>query len=371
MNISPRNTFRIAFKVFLVLSVGFMVGFWVYKFTIEDRDIGIVDYVSMAEAYDIDLPMPYMCFETPVLHNTLQAIESTINASKYLKYLKGEIYDKRFVEVNYEEVTLQLENYFLNAKIILFDGNVMPNKSREFTSNHIFSGVEEGLFLKCFEIKWGHKADDQSKQVKKILLTYNKTKLINDLLDSTKSTFLISIGMHYPGQFLQEIGEKTAAPISNTYAQLLLVTKGIEFLKRRNSHQRKCMEDWKNYDTAILSKDMETKQCRAPYHAIEYNLRKCNSERELRAAQTDFLGVRGKYFSKPCHRISKLDINYHGYSDPSGFGNEFKLIISYPEEIKIITQSKEIDVHALIGNIGSYIGLFLGMKINLSRFNSI
>ena len=59
---------------------------------------------------------------------------------------------------------------------------------------------------------------------------------MNDLLVNKNSRFLIFVGIHYPGQFLQEIGEKTAAPISKTYAQLYLDTKGIEFLKRRNSH---------------------------------------------------------------------------------------------------------------------------------------
>ena len=38
----------------------------------------------------------------------------------------------------------------------------------------------------------------------------------------------------------------------------------------------------------------------------------------------------------------------------------FLYAINYPEEIKIITQSKEVDGNSLIGNIGGYIGLFLG-----------
>lgn len=226
--------------------------------------------------------------------------------------------------------------------------------------SNIFSGVEEQLFLKCLEIKWNQETDKHSKKVKKIFLTYNKTKLMNDLPVNRNSQLLIFIGVHYPGQFLQEIGEKTAAPISKTYAQLYLDTKGIEFLKRRNSHKRKCMQDWRNYDNAILIKEKESKQCRTPYHGANWNMKKCNNVKELRAAKTDFLEVRKKYFPKPCNRISKADINYHGYSDLSGLGTEFKLILSYPEEIRVITQSKEIDVHALLGNIGSYIGLFLG-----------
>ena len=367
MSVSQRNSFRATFRVACVFVVTWMIGFWFYKYIIEDRDIGIVDYISIEDDDDFDLPMPYMCFETPVLINKMNSIDPSAYNSEYLRYLKGEIFDKRFKELEYEDITLKLENYFKNADIILFNGEVLSNKSREFTNKHIFSGVqvvENGIqmFLKCFEIKWNYEADKQSKRVKKILLTYNKSKLMKDLLVDTNTTFMIFIGMHYPGQFLQEIGEKTAAPMSKTYAQLILVTKGIEFLKRRNSHKRKCMQDWRNYDKSILFKEMKTKQCRAPYHGTNMHLRKCDNIQELRGAKIDFLEVREKYFPKPCHRISKADILYYGGSTINP-GPEFKLILTYPEEIKVITQSKEIDFHALLGNIGSYIGLFLGRYI--------
>ena len=65
--------------------------------------------------------------------------------------------------------------------------------------------------------------------------------------------------------------------------------------------------------------------------------------------------------SRPCRRISsfnddafKVRFIKHHFKPFLMFG------ISYPDEIKVITQSKEVDVHSLIGNIGGYIGLFLG-----------
>ena len=41
----------------------------------------------------------------------------------------------------------------------------------------------------------------------------------------------------------------------------------------------------------------------------------------------------------------------------------------FPENMKLIKQQKAIDAHALIGNIGGYIGLFLGkyeIKVRLT-----
>ena len=42
--------------------------------------------------------------------------------------------------------------------------------------------------------------------------------------------------------------------------------------------------------------------------------------------------------------------------------NNNQIDITYPEYARIITQSKDVDIHALIGNIGGYVGLFLGIN---------
>ena len=48
-----------------------------------------------------------------------------------------------------------------------------------------------------------------------------------------------------------------------------------------------------------------------------------------------------------------------------GNGYYWMLVIVQAEEIKIIQQYKEVDGHVLIGNVGGYIGLFLGKKLKL------
>ena len=40
-----------------------MVGYWIYKFAEEDRDIGVVDYKSFDEPSDIPFPVVSFCFE--------------------------------------------------------------------------------------------------------------------------------------------------------------------------------------------------------------------------------------------------------------------------------------------------------------------
>ena len=75
----------------------------------------------------------------------------------------------------------------------------------------------------------------------------------------------------------------------------------------------------------------------------------------------EYKDVRNKYYPKACVRTSKLGIHAKAMTHTKdGYVDHWNLMIIYPEEVRLITQSKEIDVHTLIGNIGAYIGLFLG-----------
>ena len=58
--------------------------------------------------------------------------------------------------------------------------------------------------------------------------------------------------------------------------------------------------------------------------------------------------------------MSKVDFQYSpakSWLAKTWFG----VGIVYPEQMKIISQSQAVDFHSLIGNIGGYIGLFLGI----------
>ena len=75
----------------------------------------------------------------------------------------------------------------------------------------------------------------------------------------------------------------------------------------------------------------------------------------------EFKNVRSKYYPKSCTRASKIAFHQQGGAHSKDeVSDHWDFSIIYPEEVRLITQSKEVDVHTLIGNIGGYIGLFLG-----------
>ena len=61
-----------------------------------------------------------------------------------------------------------------------------------------------------------------------------------------------------------------------------------------------------------------------------------------------------------CERISKMKLETSFGTDMNEQPQTWWVSITYPNEARVITQSKEVDIHALIGNIGGYLGLFMG-----------
>ena len=188
-------------------------------------------------------------------------------------------------------------------------------------------------------------------------LYYNKTSLISDGLAGPFGLELVMyLNVHHPNQFLLEVSDSRYDNLRNTEGGRYFLINNFEELRRRNSRNKRCSEDWRFYDDLVWKKHIKTKGCRAPYHGPYESYPICNTREDIKESTYDFDEVRKKYYPKACHRISKIDFDLFAAPDNGlwGFG------IEYPEEVKIITQSKEIDEHALIGNIGGYIELFLG-----------
>ena len=95
-----RKACKVLFQAACIIVVAFMVGYWFYKFEIEDRDIGVVDYVSLTDAKEIKFPIVSWCLKKPFIDEKLKATNSSITSTAYGQYLEGKIYDKSFEQVD-------------------------------------------------------------------------------------------------------------------------------------------------------------------------------------------------------------------------------------------------------------------------------
>ena len=135
----------------------------------------------------------------------------------------------------------------------------------------------------------------------------------------------------------------------------------VELLRSRNSQQRACTRHHSrlSYDTMILQEHMIQNGCIPPYLKQHEEFPTCKTQKELKDAIYDFNKIRKKYIPIACERISRI-YYVRQWSDHDQGDSTLVFSMLYPDYIRVITQSKEVDVHSLIGNIGGYVGLFLG-----------
>ena len=349
MNLLNRKTFKCCFGVVCAIVVAFMVGYWLYKYEIEDRDIGVVDYTQLKDEKDIEFPAISLCIEEPYLDEKLKAIIPEISKCEYNYYLGGEVfYNSSYEQIDYANVTVDLRLYFQSAAIRWQNGTLQINMSDSISHHEVFNGFSNN-FLKCFMISYT--IEDQ-RQIRTLTLSYDLMKLKKDW-QALDGSHVVHISAHYPGQFFLE-NEFTTINLDD-HQFLIIKFKEYEIIKRRNSRHRKCLDVTATYDNIMINQLVVERGCRVPYLKGYRSHPMCNTTKKIQDGKIDTDAQLQMNISKACQRISKIRVNV----EKSQFTN-LTLVIHFPREVKVITQSKDVDIHSLIGNIGGYLGLFLG-----------
>ena len=217
--------------------------------------------------------------------------------------------------------------------------------------------------MKCFAIRVKTK---RYHYIKRLILGYDKERLLRDLnFYLGPKGPLISYSFHYPEQFI--LGNNI--PMIPMNENRLFLIQEIELLRRRSNRKRKCFDDNVSYDTRILEKHVSSRGCRPPYLNIKSSFPFCQTMKKMKESRFEYAKTKSLDYPVDCQIISKLTVlQYGGTRFVQNSYQQLTLEIEFPEIMKIITLSKEVDIHTLVGNIGGYIGLFLG---NLKSHNHI
>ena len=238
-----------------------MVGYWFYKFQIEDRDIAVVDYEQWDET-EVDLPIVGICVVNPFLEENILKVFPEFKETTYLKHLKGDIWDDEYDTIDYAQSTLDLNDYLMSLEIFFRNGSTSQTSSLNDIFDVVFNGIyHQGVFVKCF-------AHRLQQQVKEITYAFNRTRMFAEFGDSVSPYRRVLVSFHYPGQFLLSLGNNYGI---NTSRFTHVVFDDIEFLKARRTRKRNCMENWMDYDDFVLRKHIAENGCVPPYHTSHHS----------------------------------------------------------------------------------------------------
>ena len=380
MKSSQRRKIKFGFNLLCAIIVAFMVSYWLYKYEVEDRDITVVDYSSFEEAKHVRFPLATICLRNPFIDAKLKQFDENITKELYIKYLKGEYFEDQYQNIDYRDVTLNLADYFTFAWDRWRNESKYHNSSIEFDHKEIWSGFPvPKSFLRCFVLKENM---DSYRHVNSISLTYDEQKLFSHFSPDNTNSLSLIVAFHYPGQlFLSKdvkiINVNPRRRYRGMYKAMEFIfhIQSFEVLKRRHTKHKECLEDTYFYDKIVLDESLKKKSCRRPFHKEYQSLPLCKIEKneigyilEKNQSRTQtkdgILNVIKLNMLLACERISQIRITTSkAWKDEESQKRTFSLKFNYPQEVKIITQSKEVDIHSLIGNIGAYLGLFMGMVL--------
>ena len=193
-------TVRSLFQLSCFASLIFMTSYWFYKFVIEDEDLCLVDYKAVENADEFPLPTVSMCFENPFLDKKLKEIGPDINTTTYLKYLRGEIFDGRFSDIDYDSVTLNLSEYHIKDIVYWKNGSISSSVLKNNVVEQLyvtFNGFWDDRFYKCFGMEINNKYRGEINYIGNV---YKQNEFLDGFRRSSGNA--LCIFFHYPTHFL-------------------------------------------------------------------------------------------------------------------------------------------------------------------------
>ena len=220
--------------------------------------------------------------------------------------------------------------------------------------------MNDRAFCRCYGLEIISKFTND---IKRIIVDF-KPELVNLLLDlqsfSEGGVFAI---FNYPQQLLRN--PEDVHLIWDTEAKVKGMTMfkitATEVMIRRNRPGSTCFTQWEHFDNSVYERHIQEASCTTPYQEKKKPV--CSTSEEMVDAKYEMNELRNKYFPQPCLELSNVVSSMNIITDSNDTSPQ--LLVSYPDKIKVITQLKSVDAHMLIGNIGGYIGLFLGNFLKL------
>ena len=367
MKLQIFNHTIVIFKIVCVILTTSMIGFWTYKYH-KNEDVSLVEYESIYLMEEVVYPELTICIAKPFVAKTLLEFGVNVTHSEYNKYLKGvEQYqnDKRFANISFFNATFNAFDYLEHPIMIERRDGSFENESYTCTTSHkcrfvelrnSFNGFWAKQFHKCYSVSVKQKF---AKMIKSATFAFEPN--FKDMLDQMTWQNLngnVFVVMNYPHQFLRNDGNfQFVLQTKSTGIQTdLFLIKNMEVLRRRNKG-KSCVDDWKHYDDLVLRSHLEMAGCDNPYQ--KGNNITCTTQKQIAKARYMMENVSDIY-PPPCQQMSNVAYDYQklGFSINNYTGLNFR--VEYPAKMKIISQARSVDFHTLIGNIGGYIGLFLG-----------
>ena len=300
---------------------------------------------------------------------TFEKLGLNVIREGYRQFLVGEHFDKRLLDIKYEDVSKNLSEIMLcyfgqfhnGTWFETCHGQVRTNA--EWRAHGSYSWDNWGAFQKCFTLQMA------DVNVERIAWVFSRSVFPNRTRPTEMGRF--SVLLHYPYQILDSLNtiKRVWPPTSknrNYYVDYEIVGMNV-FQRRYKPTQDNCIHDWKNYDTVMVERHIATVGCKAPYQNTIKPWPICNSKEKMK--ETKLLIQTG--LTPSCRTIENVE--YRIFETDGGEAKKVRgtyfdhwFAMSFRplnNRFTIKINKKEMNFESLVGYIGGYVGLFVGFAV--------
>ena len=353
---------------------------------LKDEDLTVVNFMEF-QREEVDIyPTVSICFTTPYEKEKLAG--SGTDLVNYTDFLTGELWDEKLLTIDYDEVSLDIKDYFLGYEIMYRNATKSNLKPTFDDGAHVDGWTAPYVTyqipnLKCFGVDVPFHKDERILQLGIKIDTRifpNKKRPADTDLTNRNGGMMTNV--HYPMQFMRgkfwnSCWPPRGANESGNYA-LSLDLKGMEILTERSKLAQECIAGYPNYDGQMIMNIVQSLGCRPPYvSSLKTNLSMCTTRQQFVAAQQLHMGQLG--VSKldrpqiglsnldflPCRDMQKLHFSVMEMPEMGNRTTPSMTIVFQQKDVtyKEIKKVREMGIQALVGNAGGYVGLLIGYAI--------
>jgi hypothetical protein len=348
-----------------------------------DLDVSLVEQKRFGEEDRYVKPTISMCFFNPFIPKRFENNDVQINISDYKRFLSGKLWRKNMIDINFEEVTRNLNDYILgyfvqwgnsSYKFYDYDSGVVKKPYLSYVGYYV------GWILKCYSVDIPLEATNLQFMLRKDIFPNGTLPPLN----------WFGVSFHYPGQFLKSYDNmrqswQTQQSSVASNRGMLLKLNILEVTVRRNTKMQPCNEDWRMDDSKVFQQYIEKGvKCLAPYHPWNLSFTACDTKEKMAHAYFP-LGNERDHYMQPCQSAEKivyeytdLDLTTASNGDNDNLMTDmgisdvvldaihnletFNIVVMVKSSrFKAIIHKQAYDIEDFIGNSGGYVGLFLGM----------
>ena len=379
------------FHILCLVATGYLFRHESLKY-FRNEDSSLVDYRTFHETERDIYPSISICFYGMGIYKS-QKLNETYgieDATEYVKFLMGDIWNDDMLEIKFDDVTFDIEDRVNEISVMGADGIqdylykwVKHNEGTNDTAKRLesSSNVAHTFPLrttyrhaagKCFSLDLSvEEMPDIHGQLINIVAITFKTIRIQDI-----NIYYI---INYPGQILR--GFVLGAEIfwnlqitSGHVKKKIFLLDIIEVFRKRSTVEKPCKENWKGDYDAIMRDVITMADCKPPHWNIFTEYPVCNTKEKIKNASIQYTHLKHasptflKQFKPPCHGIlaatsGKLVEQHQNFSSLAATDGVHSALLGFHfknERYKEIIYTMAFDFESLVGKVGGYIGWLLG-----------